>query len=159
MVRLIGNWFFYRDSETRFVGYSWDTTDERMMQKTWSIGKKNFANFLDLKMVAEKLGFRGYGLAALAEKVLKAGLSKSDRIIKSDWAAKKLTRPQCVYAALDAFVAGHMFRILRQWHDRPQPCLVCGCNLGEELQLSYTPSKQCRLLCSLEFGLQACHAQ
>lgn len=126
------------------MGFSWDRADERMMRKTWSIGKNNFANFLDLKLVAESLGFRGYGLAALAKTVLQARIPKSDKIIGSNWAAKRLTRPQCIYAALDAFAAGHMFRILRQWHKQPQPCRVCGDNVGEIIPIAPIACSSCQ---------------
>ena len=77
-----------------------------------------FANFVDLKLVAHKFGFVNAGLARITEKVLGVSLPKSIRITRSDWACAKLSRRQRVYAALDAFVAGQVFRTFRQWHEK-----------------------------------------
>lgn len=52
------------------------------------------------------------------------------QITMSNWEAPKLKPQQVTYAALDALIAGAVFRALRLWHSLPSDCSVCRVPLG-----------------------------
>lgn len=113
------------------VGFSWDSSDEQKMQRSFGVGRALFRRFLDLQAVAAALGYQGLSLKALCGSVLGLALAKSKRVVMSNWAAPRLSDAQLRYAALDAFITGHLFRALREWHARPTPCGRCSVHLGK----------------------------
>ena len=48
----------------------------------------------------------------------------------SDWEAPSLSSEQIKYAAMDAFITGHLMRCLGLWHSSPSPCPGCKSLLG-----------------------------
>lgn len=66
---------------------------------------KNFnpGGFLDLQSLAPKYGFSELSLKGLAAETLKLRISKRQRL--TNWEADKLTNPQIIYAATDAWIA------------------------------------------------------
>ncbi|GMH35656.1 hypothetical protein BSKO_03524 [Bryopsis sp. KO-2023] len=123
------------------VGFGWERADELKMRKSFNWGRSNFNRFVDLQEVAKDMGY-GYhlGLGDLTERVLGVKLAKDITIQRSDWEAEQLKRPQVLYAALDVFSTGHVFRTLRAWHaTRSHVCSVCNHTLGE-LFLGHTIS-------------------
>lgn len=66
-----------RDPDIVFVGFSWETNDESKFQQTFRRGRRIMTKFIDLLDVALLLGYRGYGLVALSERVLQLPLTKS----------------------------------------------------------------------------------
>eukprot|EP00879_Flechtneria_rotunda_P029156 GHRR01031434.1.p1 GENE.GHRR01031434.1~~GHRR01031434.1.p1 ORF type:complete len:314 (+),score=95.23 GHRR01031434.1:1-942(+) len=85
---------FLRDPSTSLVGFGWSTSDEPKMQSTFGIGAKDFGNFLDLQLVAQSLGYCGFGLARMTKHVLGLHLPKSKKISMSNWEALNLSHNQ-----------------------------------------------------------------
>lgn len=125
---------FFADSSCTFVAFSWDSNDEYKMRRSFGIGKECFSNFIDLRHVAEELGYYGCGLATLTKHVLGVRLQKARTISQSNWARQNLTPAQIQYAALDALLTGGVFRGLRLWHMAPSPCTKCRRLLGEKVR-------------------------
>jgi hypothetical protein len=57
--------------QVHLLGFSWANSDEGKMRSTFGVGHKDFGHFLDLQMVAQGLGYHGFGLARLARQVRK----------------------------------------------------------------------------------------
>eukprot|EP00878_Enallax_costatus_P026379 GHUV01028310.1.p1 GENE.GHUV01028310.1~~GHUV01028310.1.p1 ORF type:complete len:214 (+),score=26.47 GHUV01028310.1:185-826(+) len=128
---------FLQDPKVQLVGFSWGSSDEPKMQSTFGVGFKDFGRFMDLQLVAQGLGYCGFGLARLTKRVLGLNLPKSKKVTMSNWEASIISRNQVKYAALDVLVAGQVFRALRLWHSSPSLCEVCHYNLGSA---GHTPS-------------------
>ena len=79
-----------RDPEYTFLGFAWDSSDEKKMQKTFKRGKGIFHTFLDLQDVAERLGYHNTGLAKLTKQVLGCAGYKSKRVCFILFAVLKL---------------------------------------------------------------------
>lgn len=56
-------------SQVHLLGFSWASSDEGKMRSTFGVGQKDFGRFLDLQMVAQGLGYHGFGLARLTRQV------------------------------------------------------------------------------------------
>lgn len=112
------------------VGFSWANSDELKLKHTFGFGRSAMACFFDLQDVAVALGYLRCGLAALTEHVLGTRLPKAKSISTGNWEARDLSRAQVRYAAMDALVAGQVFRGLRLWHSSPSPCASCLLPLG-----------------------------
>ena len=149
-----------RDPKHAIVGYSWDGADEEKCQFTFNFGRTAMPRFLDLQRVSLMMGYSGFGLASLAKQVLGLDMQKARsvsppidhcasilkmlnpaprisppvillvQIATSDWASLHLTDAQVLYAALDALIAGEVFRALRLWHSSPSECSACKLPLG-----------------------------
>ena len=65
-------------------------------------------NFLDLALVAKKMGIEKFGLRALTAVILKKRLSKKAKI--SNWEKDKLSPAQIDYAACDAAVGFDIYK-------------------------------------------------
>lgn len=127
---------FFRDPAVTFISFSWDSSDEGKMINTYGIGRRScFARYIDLQTVAESLGYHGYGLSTLTERVLGVEPPKSKSTSRSDWQRSVLTPSQVQYAALDALLTGHVFRSLRLWHSSPSPCVSCKQNFGDSISM------------------------
>lgn len=115
------------------LGFAWESADESKMRSTFNWGRSNFSKFVDLQEMARDLGYGSQlGLADLTEKVVGIAIPKDINIQRSDWEAQHLKRPQVLYAALDVFGAGHVFRKLRAWHATDeQNCQSCKIPFGE----------------------------
>ena len=70
----------YRDPKYTFLGFAWDSSDEKKMQRTFKQGKDMFTRFLDLQAVAEQLGYHNTGLAKLTKQVLGCAGYKSKKV-------------------------------------------------------------------------------
>eukprot|EP00884_Botryococcus_braunii_P006263 jgi/Botrbrau1/15638/Bobra.4_1s0023.1 len=124
---------FLRDPSLVFVGYSWDGADEDKLQRTMGLGRRDFAKFIDVREVSQTLGYHGYGLATLAERIFGTPFPKSRKVTMSNWEAPQLSWSQVTYAALDALVCGHLLRSLRRWHSSPCVCPGCQQRVGAHL--------------------------
>lgn len=124
---------FLADPSLTFIAFSWESCDELKMQNTFGVGRDCFARFIDLRDVAEKLGYHGVGLATLTHRVLGVSMLKSRSVSQSNWACAQLSPAQVQYAALDALLTGGVFRGLRLWHAAPSPCAACKMPLGNEV--------------------------
>ncbi|GLI63902.1 hypothetical protein VaNZ11_007024 [Volvox africanus] len=124
---------FLEDPGHVVLGFGWDSADESKMRGTFGLGRADFRRFLDLQEVAASLGYHGFGLSRLSQKVLGIVLPKSKSISRSNWAAPQLSNHQLKYASLDVLVAGQLFRALRLWHSSPSPCPNCRSPIGELL--------------------------
>lgn len=115
------------------LGFAWKSADEVKMKKTFNWGRSNFSKFVDLQDMAKDLGYGNQiGLADLTEKVTGTPIPKDINIQRSDWEAERLRRPQVLYAALDVFAAGQVFRMLRAQHAMDKEnCPGCNIPLGE----------------------------
>jgi hypothetical protein len=134
---------FFADSSCTFVAFSWDSNDEHKMRRSFGIGKECFSKFIDLRLVAEELGYYGCGLATLTKHVLGVRLQKARTVSQSNWARQYLTPAQIQYAALDALLTGGVFRGLRLWHMAPSPCTKCRRLLGEKVRCSVVVVVSC----------------
>jgi hypothetical protein len=56
-------------NQVHLLGFSWAGSDEGKMRSTFGVGQKDFGRFLDLQMVAQGLGYHGFGLARLTRQV------------------------------------------------------------------------------------------
>ncbi|KAK9819950.1 hypothetical protein WJX72_004294 [[Myrmecia] bisecta] len=101
---------FLRDPTICLLGFGWGGNDEKKMQHSFGIGKATFGYFLDLKTVSEALGYYQYGVNTLASQLLSLRSPMGKQVTMSNWEAKWLSRRQVCYAALDAFLPGHIFR-------------------------------------------------
>lgn len=103
---------FFSSSENRFfVGFSWDSGDEKKFQSSFGVGKSVFSNFCDLQELAQVLGYgKKSGLAWLTREVVGAELPKTAS--RSNWARVELTAEQIQYGALDAF---SLHAVLHGW--------------------------------------------
>lgn len=103
------------------------------MRQTFSWGSADFNKFVDLQCVAQDLGYGPMvGLGNLTEKITGVSLPKDINIIRSDWEARELKKAQVLYAALDVFAAGQVFRQLRVWHAQNWlGCRACGQSFGK----------------------------
>lgn len=128
---------FFANSTFIFVAFSWDSNDEQKMKRSFGVGKECFSNFIDLRYLAEELGYHGCGLATLTKHVLGVRLQKNRAVSQSNWAHPTLTPAQIQYAALDALLTGGVFRGLRLWHMAPSPCTKCRKFLGEKVGLTF----------------------
>lgn len=124
---------FLRDPSVVTVGYSWDSADERKSRSTFDFGRSDFGRFVDLQSVSQQLGYHGYGLAGMCQRVLGFQLNKCKTVSRSNWQARVLTPRQLQYAALDSLVAGHLFRGVRLWHSSPSECAGCQQLLGNHV--------------------------
>lgn len=55
--------------QVHLLGFSWAGADEGKMRSTFGVGAKDFGRFLDLQLVAQGLGYHGFGLARLTRQV------------------------------------------------------------------------------------------
>lgn len=85
------------------------------MQDSFGCGKDLFPSFFDVQRISEELGYHGLGLAALAGRLLGCPFHKARSVTMSNWEARTLAPAQLRYAALDAFVTGQLFRLVRRW--------------------------------------------
>eukprot|EP01024_Parvocaulis_polyphysoides_P007018 TRINITY_DN12106_c3_g1_i1.p1 TRINITY_DN12106_c3_g1~~TRINITY_DN12106_c3_g1_i1.p1 ORF type:complete len:366 (-),score=15.78 TRINITY_DN12106_c3_g1_i1:43-1140(-) len=124
---------FLQDPKITLVGFDWDNTDERKMKWSFNMSRQDFGHYVDLKDVSEGLGYAGYGLAGVCHRILGLMPLKNEQL--SNWEAKELTMQQIHYAAIDAFLTGQIFRVLRKWHaERDQgDCEICQRQIGEWL--------------------------
>lgn len=115
------------------LGHAWEFADEKKMRQTFDWGRSDFNKFVDLQCVADDLGYgRDQSLGSLTERVTGTVLPKDINIRRSDWEARQLKKAQVLYAALDVFAAGQVFRQLRVWHANPGlACSACKKVLGE----------------------------
>uniref|UniRef100_A0A1D2AB40 C2H2-type domain-containing protein n=1 Tax=Auxenochlorella protothecoides TaxID=3075 RepID=A0A1D2AB40_AUXPR len=132
------------DPSLVIVGYAWDGADEKRMQCSYGLGRNLFQRYFDVQAVSESLGYHGLGLISLARRVLQCDASKSKRITMSNWEARKLGCSQIRYAALDAYLTGHLFRSLRLWHGSPSACLTCASALGKVLSHGPLTCRECQ---------------
>ena len=103
--------FFSEASNRYFVGFSWESGDEKKMQSSFGVGKDVFSNFCDLQELAQLLGYgKKCGLAWLTKEVVGAELPKTTA--RSNWEAALLSAEQEKYGALDAF---SLHAILAGW--------------------------------------------
>ena len=73
---------------------------------------------IDLKVFGEALGYRQLGLSRLVLVTFARELPKSKKVSMSNWEQPgPLSPAQIKYAAMDAWVCGHIFRQLRLWHE------------------------------------------
>lgn len=148
---------FLRDPSHVMVGFSWEGGDEQKLQLSFGLGRAAMPHFIDLQQVGSTLGYHDMGLAALAQRVLGITPPKSRsvrprnpapkhtlmllqtalhigswlQVTMSNWEAARLSGKQLTYAALDAMLAGGIFRALRAWHLDPCGCGGCGLPLGQ----------------------------
>ncbi|KAJ9520089.1 hypothetical protein QJQ45_030012, partial [Haematococcus lacustris] len=120
--------------DVTIMGFAWENSDEQKMQRSFSIGRANFGSFLDLQVVASKLGYQRPGLSKLTKQVLGLNLVKSRSVSMSNWAAQTLNLNQIKYAALDVFAAAQVFRGLRLWHACQSSCPECSHPVGQQLE-------------------------
>lgn len=60
-----------RDDEIIGVGFSWDNSDERKMQSSFDLGRRElFTHFIDVKIQAEQMGYYNVGVNSLAQLLL-----------------------------------------------------------------------------------------
>ena len=85
------------------------------MQDSFGCGKDLFPSFFDVQRISEELGYHGLGLSALAGRLLGCPFRKARSVTMSNWEARTLAPAQLRYAALDAFVTGQLFRLVRRW--------------------------------------------
>lgn len=69
-------------------------------------------NFIELQTVAKEKGLKNLGLKGMTEEVLQARLSKSSKL--TNWDSRTLTHQQLQYAATDAWIGLHLFKIISQ---------------------------------------------
>ena len=63
------------------VGFAWDMSDERKMQNSFDIGRRDlFSHFVDLKPLAEKMGYYEVGINSLARFTLGFEPPKSQHV-------------------------------------------------------------------------------
>jgi hypothetical protein len=62
-----------QDPSLVLLGFSWDSSDEAKMQRTFGFGRSSFASFLDLQHVASSLGYSRCCHALLPRPVAAAG--------------------------------------------------------------------------------------
>jgi len=74
------------------------------------------AGFVELADLAEGLGFRNTGLRPLAALVLGGRISKGAQV--SNWATKRLSKRQELYAATDAWVSRELYLKLIELQNR-----------------------------------------
>lgn len=122
---------FLSDPGLVVVGYAWDGADELRMRRSYGLGRALFQRYFDVQAVSESLGYHGLGLTSLARRVLHCDASKSKKITMSNWEARELSWSQVRYAALDAYLTGHLFRSLRLWHGSPSACITCTSPVGQ----------------------------
>lgn len=126
------------DPTITFVTLGWMTADERMFQRTFKRGWRDFGGgrgdrcFVDAQDVAIRCGYVRPGLASLTRFILGFEPGKSKSVSRSNWASGAPLRPnQIVYSAMDAFLTGYVFRALRSWHTSAEGrCSVRGCGAG-----------------------------
>lgn len=111
------------------------TCDAQKLKRDFMFSLFSETNAVDLKTLAEQMGYPHMGLARLCRHVLKREMAKSKRVATSNWEAPKLSETQVQYAALDSWVCGQMFRQLRAWHDPGglggvELCEMCGVPFG-----------------------------
>ncbi len=68
------------------------------------------ANFVDLQQYAKQFNIENIGLRDLTANVLKIRISKAQQL--TNWESEKLTQPQLVYAATDAWVCYEIYKTL-----------------------------------------------
>ncbi|MDR1681367.1 MAG: 3'-5' exonuclease domain-containing protein 2 [Prevotellaceae bacterium] len=73
------------------------------------------AGFVDIQRVAPCYGLAEKGVKKLAARILQIHISKNQQL--SNWENPLLTRPQCLYAATDAWVCREIFLALQR--ERP----------------------------------------
>eukprot|EP01023_Acetabularia_acetabulum_P065732 TRINITY_DN8740_c0_g3_i1.p1 TRINITY_DN8740_c0_g3~~TRINITY_DN8740_c0_g3_i1.p1 ORF type:complete len:351 (+),score=27.94 TRINITY_DN8740_c0_g3_i1:832-1884(+) len=124
---------FLQDPKVTLVGFDWDNADERKFKWSFNMSRQEFGHFVDLKDVSEGLGYAGYGLSGVCHRVMGIMPLKNEQL--SNWEAKQLTSEQIHYAAIDAFLTGQIFRVLRKWHaERDEgDCPICQRQMGEWL--------------------------
>ncbi|KAG1677213.1 hypothetical protein FOA52_013411 [Chlamydomonas sp. UWO 241] len=138
------------DPSVVVVGHSWASADETKAQKSFGFGSQAFGRFLDLQQCAARLGFPRLGLAALVKQVMGMQLSKAQQL--SNWGTQRLSTEQVKYAALDVFIAGHIFRCLRLRHSAPTPCAACGQLLGPAAGSPVAGAETAIRCCGKDFG-------
>ena len=71
-----------RDPQHTVLGFSWGSSDEKKMQKSFGLGMEQlFGRFLDLQLVCQGLGYQQMGLTRLTEMVLGCPNHKSKRVM------------------------------------------------------------------------------
>lgn len=123
---------FCRDEEIVGVGFAWDNSDERKLQDSFGLGRRDlFTHFVDVRIQAELMGYHG-SVSSLAKLLLGfPGTGQSNALTMSNWEASYLNPRQINYAALDALITGDLFRALRSLHANPRPCTGCQLPVGE----------------------------
>lgn len=106
------------------------------MQASFKVGRALFPHYLDLQRVSLALGYHRYGLGSLTGRVLGFTLPKPRKVSMSNWEARRLTQDQIIYAALDALIAGQIFRALRLWHSSTSACSTCHSLIGSLVECS-----------------------
>jgi len=91
---------------------------EHDISKLKSLEDFDPAGFVDLGVMAKKVGIKNYGLRGLAAVLLGFRISKKAQV--SNWARKNLSPLQIQYAATDAWVSREIYLRLVQVHTEAQ---------------------------------------
>eukprot|EP01023_Acetabularia_acetabulum_P020074 TRINITY_DN2033_c0_g1_i1.p1 TRINITY_DN2033_c0_g1~~TRINITY_DN2033_c0_g1_i1.p1 ORF type:complete len:271 (-),score=7.86 TRINITY_DN2033_c0_g1_i1:459-1271(-) len=113
------------------IGCGMQQNDEPRMKFTFGFGVEAFPNYIDMQRIAATMGYSKIGLAGMCRALFKAQMPNKSL---SDWEAPRLTINMILYAALDALLASHIIRKLKQMHLQGMACSECGYNFGIRVQ-------------------------
>eukprot|EP01025_Chloroclados_australasicus_P015331 TRINITY_DN1732_c0_g1_i3.p1 TRINITY_DN1732_c0_g1~~TRINITY_DN1732_c0_g1_i3.p1 ORF type:complete len:270 (-),score=14.69 TRINITY_DN1732_c0_g1_i3:406-1215(-) len=113
------------------VGCGMSQNDEPKMKHSFGFGVEIFPALIDLQRVAQVLGYTKVGLAGMCRSLYKADMPNKSL---SDWEAPRLSIKMILYAALDAFLTGHILRKLKQLHFCGVICPQCRYHIGVRVQ-------------------------
>ena len=76
------------------VGFDWDRSDKRKMYDTYGIGSDDiFVHFIDLKCLAEGMGYYNFGLRSLSNWLLDFDLPHPQYVSLSFCCSQALLQP------------------------------------------------------------------
>jgi ribonuclease D len=129
---------FFKDPSNFFVACAWDNGDERKMQSTFGLGRRDlFSNFYDVQEISFELGYpENSGLSSLSRYVLHEFVPKFRSMSRTNWERNRLSEEQVDYAASDAYITGQLFRTFRYWKISSESCLQCKTVMGRQVRSS-----------------------